>query len=70
MPSSKLSSLTIDEDTGSVVLKLRDYNPEEFLTFESLLLLALANKISTDADWTEDLVSEAEANAMSQTTIH
>lgn len=70
MPTSKLSTITIDEDTKEVSINLRDYTPEEFMTFESLLLWAIAKKISEDADWSEQLVADAEQHNMSTATVH
>lgn len=70
MTTFNVTTLIVDEDTGVLTLNLRNYEPEEFMTFESLLFLALANKISTDAEWCEALVSDAEQQAMSDTTVH
>ena len=69
-PRSNHSTITIDEDTKEVTLNLRDYTPEEFMTFESLLLWAIARKISEDADWSEQLVADAEQHNMSNATVH
>ena len=61
----RISSFSINETTGAIKIDLPKYKEDEFITYPSLLVMAIAQKIANDTEWADALVSDAEQQAMS-----
>lgn len=55
----RLSTLSLNEDTGEVKLNLPVYKDDEFVSVASLLFVAMANKIVNDPEWVDEMVATA-----------
>jgi len=64
----RISSLTVDEDSGEMRLLLPPYEEGELMTFTSLLLMEIAHRLSTDDEWCDNLVAEATTRLTSEPT--
>lgn len=53
------SILRINEETGEILLTLPAYEPDDEVTFSSLLFITLAEKITSDAEWVQALMDDA-----------